>query len=282
MASLSRFQKYAALGIGTIGGAFLFYKNVYRHEEGQGQVLTAWTTNFTPSVTWDSNWDRRDPSSMVKPMKIKNEEDENKYNEKIESRKSKATRHLILVRHGQYNLQGTTDSERVLTELGRQQADMTGKRLAELAIPFTTIVRSTMARAQETSKIIEKSLGNIPVEDDSLIIEGAPIPPEPPIGNWRAEKYYYQDGARIEAAFRKYFYRADPSQEKDSYELLVCHGNVIRYFVCRALQFPPEGWLRLSINNGSITWITIRPSGRVSLRVYGESGHMRPEAITST
>lgn len=66
---------------------------------------------------------------------------------------------------------------------------MTGKRLAELAIPFTTIVRSTMTRAQETSKIIEKSLGNIPVEDDSLIIEGAPIPPEPPIGNWRAEKY---------------------------------------------------------------------------------------------
>lgn len=55
---------------------------------------------------------------MVKPMKIKNEEDENKYNEKIESRKSKATRHLILIRHGQYNLQGTTDSERVLTELG--------------------------------------------------------------------------------------------------------------------------------------------------------------------
>lgn len=58
MASLRRFQKYAAIGIGTIGGAFLFYKNVYRHEEGQGQVLTAWTTNFTPSVTWDSNWDR--------------------------------------------------------------------------------------------------------------------------------------------------------------------------------------------------------------------------------
>lgn len=219
---------------------------------------------------------------MVKPMKIKNEEDENKYNEIIESNQPKATRHLILVRHGQYNLQGQTDSERVLTELGRKQADMTGKRLAELGIPFNTIVRSTMTRAQETSKIIEKSLVNIPVEDDSLICEGLPIPPEPPIGHWRAESSYYQDGARIEAAFRKYFYRAKPTQEKDSYELLVCHGNVIRYFVCRALQFPPEAWLRFSINNGSITWLTIRPSGRVSLRVYGESGHMLPEAITTT
>ena len=44
---------------------------------------------------------------------------------------------------------------------------------------------------------------------------------------------FYTDGARIEAAFGQYFYRANASQEKDSYELLVCHGNVIRYFVCR-------------------------------------------------
>lgn len=44
---------------------------------------------------------------------------------------------------------------------------------------------------------------------------------------------YYEDGARIEAAFRKYFHRADPSQEKDTYELIVCHANVIRYFACR-------------------------------------------------
>jgi hypothetical protein len=44
---------------------------------------------------------------------------------------------------------------------------------------------------------------------------------------------FFQDGARIEAAFRKYFYRAEKSQEKDSYEILVCHANVIRYFVCR-------------------------------------------------
>jgi hypothetical protein len=48
-----------------------------------------------------------------------------------------------------------------------------------------------------------------------------------------AFQQFYQDGARIEAAFRKYFHRAEKSQETDSYEILVCHANVIRYFVCR-------------------------------------------------
>lgn len=44
---------------------------------------------------------------------------------------------------------------------------------------------------------------------------------------------FFQDGARIEAGFRKYFHRAEPKQEQDSYSLIVCHANVIRYFVCR-------------------------------------------------
>ena len=37
---------------------------------------------------------------------------------------------------------------------------------------------------------------------------------------------FFQEGARIEAAFRKYFHRAEPSQEKSSVDILVCHGNV--------------------------------------------------------
>jgi serine/threonine-protein phosphatase PGAM5 len=44
---------------------------------------------------------------------------------------------------------------------------------------------------------------------------------------------YYEDGARIEAAFRNYIHRADAKQEEDSYEIFICHANVIRYIVCR-------------------------------------------------
>lgn len=44
---------------------------------------------------------------------------------------------------------------------------------------------------------------------------------------------FFQDGPRIEAAFRKHLHRADVDQVGDSVEIYVCHANVIRYFVCR-------------------------------------------------
>lgn len=48
-----------------------------------------------------------------------------------------------------------------------------------------------------------------------------------------------------------------------------------------ALQIPPEAWLRISLNHASITWISIQPSGRVTLRQLGDSGHMPKDLVTS-
>lgn len=49
----------------------------------------------------------------------------------------------------------------------------------------------------------------------------------------------------------------------------------------RALQIPPEAWLRFSLNHASITWISIQPSGRVTVRLLGDSGHIPAEYVTS-
>ena len=119
---------------------------------------------------------------------------------------------------------------------------------------------------------------------------------------------------RIERAFLKYFYRADmpdipispddvengrnndrePKQSKTEnnisqklepdpqheFEIIVCHANVIRYFFCRALQLPPEAWLRLCTFNCSLTYFTIRPTGTVSCRMLGDIGHLPYELNT--
>jgi len=232
-----------------------------------------WTTFGTSSLhqgirPWDYNWDCRHFDALPA--------------ESEEKKRPTAVRHLILVRHGQYNLDGKTDDERVLTPMGVEQADHTGKRLAQLNLPLTYMVSSNMSRAKQTAGLIGQSLPSdlTVLPDDPILREGAPYPPEP--GNVKQEVPYHIDGARIEAAFRKYFHRADRNQDEDSYELVVCHANVIRYFVCRALQLPPEAWLRISLKHASLSWITIRPDGRVSVRALGEASHIPPEKLSTT
>lgn len=245
----------------------------------------AWTpASHTPAPTghsWDFNWDKRDPSALSNGKK-KETATEDPSSEQ-DNGKPKATRNILLIRHSQYNLSGSSDKERVLTPLGREQAEFTGQRLAALGLKYDVLVHSSMTRATETAHIISKHLPGVELLSCDLLREGAPIEPVPPVTHWKPDAVqYHEDGARIEAAFRRYIHRADPKQKEDSYEIIVCHANVIRYFVCRALQFPPEGWLRMGLNNGSITWLTIRPSGRVALRTLGDSGFMPPDKLTRT
>ncbi|CAL7945174.1 unnamed protein product [Xylocopa violacea] len=271
------FKKWI-VGFGAIGSAMLFYPNDDDHNQSS-QKQNSWITPSSWSK-WDHNWDRRHPEWLANVANLDN--DINKESRKKRSIRAKSNvKHIILIRHGQYNTEGKADSDRTLTNLGKQQAEATGKRLQELGLPYSLMVQSTIVRAKETAKIIEKYLKDVTVTEDSVLSEGMPIAPDPPIDMWNTEVVVYEDGPRIEAAFRKYFHRPEPSQDKDSYIILVCHANVIRYFVCRALQFPPEGWLRLSLNHGSITWVSIRPNGRVTLRSLGDSGHMGPQLISS-
>ena len=61
------------------------------------------------------------------------------------------TRHVILIRHGQYDETHKDDARRILTELGRRQAKRTGERLAELikeAGPGRLKVRSLRSRCE--------------------------------------------------------------------------------------------------------------------------------------
>ena len=45
---------------------------------------------------------------------------------------AETTRHIFLIRHGQYNQEGKSDEENYLTPLGREQAALTGDRMAVL------------------------------------------------------------------------------------------------------------------------------------------------------
>lgn len=271
MVSFSKYKVYFSTTVGAVVGGLSTYYGIE-------------TFYGPPSAKWDFNWDKRAPQSLTKPVKNSDvPKQQNEYNENLTKNKSKAVRHIILIRHGQYNLSGKTDKARILTELGEKQALTTGERLKELGLPYTNIIRSTMTRATQTATLIQKYLPDVPVKDCSMLEEGAPILPEPPHSTWKPDLYQvFRDGARIEAAFRKYIHRAPPDQVNDTYDIIVCHGNVIRYFVCRALQIPANAWLRFSINHASITWLSVNPNGKVILHEYSDVGHMPPKFITTS
>jgi len=254
----------AAAGVAAI--------SVFVVEENRHRILSGITIE-RKTHSWNTNWDLREPESLAKPRSKR---------EDLENLKSTATRHIFLIRHGQYNLQGFDDNEHILTELGRKQALVTGLRLKELNLKYNILLSSTMSRAMETADLVAQQLEPGYRRDiDPMLREGAPIPPEPPISHWKPPaKQYLEDGSRIDAAFVKYFHRAEPEQKLDSYEIIVCHANVIRYFVCKALQYPPEGWLRISLAHGSITYLMIRPSGRVVLKYMGNCGHLPVDLVT--
>lgn len=68
---------------------------------------------------WDFDWDKRDPASVVRPLKnpIPSDDELKRQGEKLDMARPHASRNLILIRHGQYNLSGTCDEERKLTSL---------------------------------------------------------------------------------------------------------------------------------------------------------------------
>ncbi|XP_037830605.1 serine/threonine-protein phosphatase PGAM5, mitochondrial isoform X2 [Kryptolebias marmoratus] len=194
----------------------------------------ATSARHTPAPSghsWDFNWDKRDPSVLSNGKKRESVTEDPSSEQ--DNGKPKATRHILLIRHSQYNLSGSSDKERILTPLGREQAELTGRRLAALGLKYDVLIHSSMARATETAQIISKHLPALELVSCDLLREGAPIEPVPPVTHWKPEAVYHEDGARIEAAFRRYIHRADPKQKEDSYEIIVCHANVIRYFVCR-------------------------------------------------
>ncbi|PAA76320.1 hypothetical protein BOX15_Mlig005584g1, partial [Macrostomum lignano] len=211
-----------------------------------------------PGTKWNNNWDNRHWRTTDSSTSNNNN-----------------IRSIILVRHGRFH-----HSDRLLDDLGRRQAEQLGNRLAQLHRRYgiSRIISSSAPRAVQTAELAMRYLpNNLKRQECHLLTEvGWPCPPEPPGAHFVPEFYYHDRAARAEAAFRRHIHRADDDagESTNELEVFVCHRNIIRYMVCRALQLPPEAWLRFSVDHCSITWLDLYPDGRVCLRCFGDSGHV--------
>ncbi|MCB0421299.1 MAG: histidine phosphatase family protein [Bdellovibrionales bacterium] len=181
------------------------------------------------------------------------------------------TKYLHLVRHGQYIMDKDQKKYGQLTTLGRFQARRTGKRLNEYAISVVHV--STMIRAQETGEIVLDGLNSVKWRNSSLLIEGIPQFPKELIKRQKLEKSKIREAKqRMDSAFKKFF---NPYKGKgERHEVLVCHGNIIRYLVAKSIEVDTSKWINFDIFQCSISTVAIEPDGKRRLLTFGEIGHI--------
>jgi serine/threonine-protein phosphatase PGAM5 len=190
-----------------------------------------------------------------------------------------ARHYLYLIRHGQYNLTGKHKLGGKLTHIGQVQAEFAAKALRVL--PISTIYASTLRRAAETADIIAREFPDIPMKRTQVLWECVPMIP-PRFANHFARiaakdpdfttEYVAQQRAQAEKAFTRYFKPLRNGEDK--HELLICHGNIMRFLVCRAMAVDPDAWGNLLVNHCGISRIVVESDGSMFLLSHNDVGHM--------
>jgi serine/threonine-protein phosphatase PGAM5 len=202
------------------------------------------------------------------------------------------TMHIILVRHGHYinaHARHIQDAEQILTQLGRQQANVTGKYLEQLysrspTREEITIYHSDMSRAVETASIMSKVFGHCSLSKTSLLREGYPGRPFS-IENHRqviGPAIDTKELERMELAYQTFFSQNEEEPD-DRFRVVVCHANLIRFFLCRAMKIDPVGmWGHFEINHCGVTRINICENRPIKVISVNETGHLPHTLITSS
>jgi serine/threonine-protein phosphatase PGAM5 len=189
-------------------------------------------------------------------------------------------RNLYLIRHGEYVKEKDCDEDTccALDALGRQQARLVAARLDAMPVGFTSLQASAMTRARQTGEIIAAQLPEVPLQVVRDIRECTPTTYRQDIMADLKEGEAEACVGQLTAAWSRLFRPAEGSV--DQHDIVVCHGNVIRWFVCRALGVDPQAWLGMSIANCSLTIIQVKADGSCKLVAFADSGHI-PWAMTT-
>ena len=184
-----------------------------------------------------------------------------------------AARTIVLVRHGNY-VEDPAADERIgpgLSPLGVAQAHLVGARLAGLPTRFDAMLVSPMQRARDTAAIIGSDFPGQHFEVVDDLAECTPPTRRTQAMAGEKPADITACKARLDRVFAHYF---RPVTGHEQNVLLVCHGNVIRYLVTRALGVDTTAWLEMSVGHASITRIRIEADGRFKVLAVGDVGHL--------
>lgn len=186
-----------------------------------------------------------------------------------------ATRKITLVRHGKHQRGVNIPNGGDLLPIGKEQAAYVGGALLRRN-DITALYASTMQRAYTTAQIIATFFAHLGVTTTNDLREAVFHVPQS-----QQDQDPYETMApgtidahrvRMAVAYSKYIRPADGPH--DEHDVLVCHGNVIRYFMVRALNEPVASWHQYHVANASFTSLQVDDDGTVRLLDYSSVSHL--------
>lgn len=190
-----------------------------------------------------------------------------------------AARTIVLVRHGHYSPDPAADEHLGpgLSPLGVAQAHLVGARLAALPTRFDALHVSPMQRARDTAATIAADFPGRRFEVLDDLAECTPPTRRTEVTKDEKPSDLIACKAQLDKLFSGHF---RPAAGAEQAELLVCHGNVIRYLVTRALGVDSAAWLEMSVGHASITRIRIEADGSFKIISVGDVGHLPPNLLS--
>jgi serine/threonine-protein phosphatase PGAM5 len=179
-----------------------------------------------------------------------------------------AIKSIILLRHGQYKKKPNEQ----LTALGKKQAKLAGKRLKQMKVH--RFYFSTMPRARQTADIVRKTMRYAKrLQGSDVFHECVPGFPK------RLRKKHGFTDLELLARHKRQADRAYKQifkySQSERTELIVCHGNIIRYFVCKALGLNTENWRLFDIKQCGISILQLNSKTReIRVIAHNDVGHI--------
>ena len=174
---------------------------------------------------------------------------------------------VYLVRHGDYDYRDASPAThgQGLMPTGIQQAEITAYWFSSLPYKVTSVHSSDYLRAKQTAEIIVSHFPDLSVQTWQELRE--------------CNDVYYKEQVKpfrpADIAFQRFF---QSSESCDQYEVVVCHANLIRYFLSRIQEWSKKEWEESTLGNCSISEVEVRESGNMSARSVERDEHL-PEHL---
>ena len=189
-----------------------------------------------------------------------------------------AARTIVLVRHGNYVPDPAADPRLGpgLSPLGITQAHLVGSRMAAQQ-RFDGLYVSPLQRARDSAAAMADDFPGRSFEVVEDLAECTPPGRGVPAVTPEEKQAQATCKAQLDRVFARYFKAASGGARN---EMFVCHGNVIRYLVARALGVDSAAWLAMSVGHSSMTTIRVEADGSMRVIAVGDVGHIPPTLRT--